>query len=138
MTKMTGRRFISKCRVGKSFYDDLAPPRLLFRAQEPAVDPAPHRIQQRQPILPRRLFDLLPLVAPLFALIKNPLLADVLGIALPRRALGCGALPTDFGFWHYVASGKSTLATAMAAMPSSRPMNPKSSLVVALMPTFLG
>jgi hypothetical protein len=68
--------------------------------------------------------------------VENPLFADVLGVTLQRSAFGRDALPTDFGFWHQVASGKSTLATAMAAMPSSRPMKPISSLVVALMPTF--
>jgi hypothetical protein len=58
--KMTGRRFISKSCAGKSFRNDFAQARLLFRPQQAAVDAAAHRIQQGQPIFQRRVFDFLP------------------------------------------------------------------------------
>ena len=62
------------------------------------------------------------------------MLADVLGVALraDRRLRSCRfQLISAFGM---SSSGKSTPATAMAAMPSSRPMKPRCSLVVALRP----
>src|SRR5271170_1073971 len=109
--KMAGLRCILDWGARKPFRNELVQQRFFFRAQQPAVDPAPHRIQQRQPILRRGVFDLLPLLKAFFALVENPLPAHMLGITLQRLAFRRGALPTDFGFWHYVSSGKSTLAT---------------------------
>src|SRR5882757_3152917 len=92
---------------------------------------------------------------------KFPLPLHALDVNLQLRAVLGHALPADFGFGTHIVFGSrfwsfgsgadcrrlvsqildarpyppmSTLATAMAAMPSSRPMKPISSLVVALMP----
>src|SRR5580700_1199697 len=80
--KITGLRFISKWRAGKPFRDDLLQRRLLLRPQQPAVDPAPHRIQQSQPIFHRWVFDLLPAFEAFCALVENPPFAHVLGVTL--------------------------------------------------------
>ena len=49
-----------------------------------------------------------------------------------RRHVGRGRWTSDSGRWTH--PGHSTLATAIAAMPSSRPMKPRCSFVVALTP----
>jgi len=86
-----------------------------------AVDEPLHRVEQFQPVFQRRFCHDFPGVKALAAMRKNPLPADVLRVDLDFHAILGDAFPTDF--------------TAIAAMPSSRPMKPISSFVVALMPT---
>lgn len=135
----------------------------MFRLQPAPGDEPLHRIQQFQPILERRFRHGLPLIKSFFPLEKTPIAAHALGINLQLYAGGVYPFPTDFSFGHEVLglgsgvqglgwsggqpqspdaksqirihSGNSMLATAMAAMPSSRPMKPMCSFVVALTPT---
>src|SRR5208282_630756 len=104
VTKMTGRRFMaadgSKIGGGETLPDHPAHPLFFFRAQEAAVDAAPHGVEQGQPILERGRGRWLPAVEALFPAEEDPLFADVLGVTLERRALGRGPFPTDFGFGH--------------------------------------
>ena len=124
---------------GEALGNRLLDARFLFRTKQTPVDAALDRIEQFQPVFQRRLVDGLPLVVALLPLEKFPVASDVLGIYLERNPFVGDAFPTDFSFGHgdqsCGVSGKSMLATAMAAMPSSRPMKPICSLVVALMPT---
>jgi hypothetical protein len=70
---------------------------------EPAtVDHALHRVEQQQPILERRLWHGLPLIEALRAHKKTPVPAHALRIDLEFDALLGHALPTDFGFGHFL------------------------------------
>src|SRR6185369_11239383 len=98
-------------------------------------DAALDAIQEFEPVFERRLLQRLPLVVALFSDEKLPLLPYSFGVDLPLHTF-CGAtLPTDLPSHAHL--GNSILATAMAAMPSSRPRKPKCSLVVAFMPMYL-
>src|ERR1019366_1901206 len=139
-------------RLGKPFADFLPQPFLVIRLIAAARDEASHRIEQFQPVFHWRLGDGLPHIKALFALEEFPFAPDVLRIDLQLLAVIGHALPTDFGLGHgsvhspqfrvhgressrrtmlqlwtvdsrlWTHNGKSTLATAIAAMPSSRPM----------------
>lgn len=117
----------------KSFADLSAQSHFIVRLVTAAIDEALNRIEQFHPIFQRRFGNGLPDIVTLFALEKFPVAPDVLRIDLQLHAIFRDPLPTDFSFWHFY---KSIDATAIAAMPSSRPMKPIFSFVVALMPIF--
>src|SRR6267378_909041 len=128
--------------VGKAFRYTFFDRRFFFRAEETPVYPTLYSIQKLQPILQRWFLDGLPLVVPAFAREEPPLAAHVLRINLERDSLLRHSFPTNFSLRHFVAptfrlQEISTLATAIAAIPSSRPIKPRCSFVVALIPTFL-
>src|SRR5579871_950585 len=111
--------------------------RLLLGTKQAALNAPADGIEQFKPIIQRWFIDGLPLLEPAVAHEKLPSVADVLGINLHALSVFSATLPTDFRFARHGQSARSTPATAMAAMPSSRPTNPRCSLVVALMPTRL-
>src|SRR5712692_7383464 len=158
-----GRLYHStKLHFREPFANAVSEPVNLFRAQQAASDSAAHGVEQCQPILQWWMCQRLPLGGTAFAHIEVPSVANVMRINLQPDAIVGAPPPTDFrlrhragflapglrmrGIWDrapaalgFAASahwGNSTLATAMAAMPSSRPTKPRCSLVVALRPTL--
>jgi len=125
----------SDFRFRKTFADLGAHPFLVVRLITSAIDEPLHCIKQFHPIFQRRLWNGPPNVKTLRAMKKLPVTLNALDINLKFFAILGFAFPTDFGLGHGNYSGKFTLVTAIAAMPSSRPMKPISSFVVALMPT---
>src|SRR5580765_69869 len=124
-------------RFWKTFAYGLFHPTLFLGTKPAAVNSALNCVQQLEPVDQRRLNDSLPLVIAFFARVKDPFPPDVLRINLQIAAILGSTFPAYLGFWHRMAqaTGRSRLATAMAAMPSSRPIKPRCSLVVALIPT---
>ena len=76
--------------------------RFLFGWNETAINPTPQGVQQLQPVFQRRIFILLPIIEPFFALIKNPPITYVMRIDLQLFPLLRRALPTDFRLGHWV------------------------------------
>ncbi len=121
-------------RLRELFPDLLSQPFLVIRLVTPPRDEPLDCVQQLEPILKGRVWNGLPDFKSFFPMKKFPFPADVLGINLQFAAVVGFPFPTDFSFGH---SYKSTLTTAIAAIPSSRPANPSLSFVVALTPTFV-
>ena len=103
-----------------------------------ARNPSANAIQQLQPVLKLRVGIVFPFFETPFALKKLPYPTFVSGIVLHSFAVVATAFPTDLSLSSHGYCGRFTAATAMAAMPSSRPRKPSISLVVALMPIWSG
>ena len=122
-------------RFGKTFADLPSQQFFIIRLVTTAGDEPLHGVQQLQPVFQRRFLDRLPGVEPLEAVKKLPITAHVLHVDLQFLTIFGHAFPGYFGFGHFKGySGRLMLATAIAAMPSSRPTKPMVSFVVALTP----
>ena len=92
----------SEFRLGEPFADASLDALDLFRSKQAPLHPAANAVQEFQPVLQRWLLQLLPLVEPPLAAVKNPLIANVMGIDLKLLALLRGVDLTDFCFGHGV------------------------------------
>ena len=86
--------------IRKSFPNGFLYLSFFFRPQASAIDPAPYRIEEFQPVLQRRVGDLLPLVVALFARIEYPRAPDVLSVNLEVCSFFGYPFPTNFCFGH--------------------------------------
>ena len=126
--------------VGISFPDQLLTPHDFLWSNSSTVKPSLDAIEQLKPIFQRWILQRFPRIKSFVSPVEMPSIPHPVCVDLDLLPFFCSTFPADFSLRHSVfqlpsRSGRSRLATAMAAMPSPRPTKPMVSFVVAFKPT---
>ncbi|MEL0061063.1 MAG: hypothetical protein VW711_12990 [Verrucomicrobiales bacterium] len=84
----------------EALLNGLPDPLSILGLKESAMNASIHPIHETQPIIQRRAQDSFPGIETLFAVVKAPLVSDLLGIVLSKPYILERSFPADLSFCH--------------------------------------